>query len=417
MIIHSFLNLHQRLLQKQTSFGFFVITILLFALGDGIFSYQIPIWLESVFHDVALVGIVLSSSSLIGFLCDLTFPTLFSKRDYRFFFALTFIIALATQLIGLLSSSWLAAFSVMAMWGVYYELFLFGLYHYLHTEIEPSQHASGWGITEALRSLALVSSPLLASMLFVLDIDPFRISSVFFSISLLISLFIYFRNRQQTKKILPNPNKTFSFATFRVWSTFLGKIWPVYLFFFCLIMVDATIWSVGIFFAEELRQISPLGAFFVPAYIVPTLLAPLFAGKLAKHFGKKRSAFMIAVPLSLTLFIGHWALHSPLWHVGVMALAGCFAGLILTESEAIFEDYVARLHRFSSEMIGLVRSASSLGYIIGPLVAGMLAEFLGIVRTLAVIGLLPGIAGVFAFFKMRGKTRLPQQQLEQISAY
>ncbi len=417
MVLHRFLSFRHQFRKKQTSFGFFIITILLFALGDGVFSYQVPIWLESVFHDVALVGIVLSSSSLIGFLCDLTFPTLFAKRDYRFFFALTFIIALATQLIGLLSSSWLAAFSVMALWGVYYELFLFGLYHFLHSEIEPSQHASGWGITEALRSLALVTSPLLVSLLFVLQIDPFRLSSIFFGISLMISLFLFIKNKKRNIKSAHDPDKAFSFVTFRVWTTFLGKIWPVYLFFFCLIMVDATIWSVGIFFAEELRQISPLGAFFVPAYIVPTLLAPVFAGKFARRFGKKRSAFMIAVPLSLTLFIGHWAFHSPLWHVGVMALAGCFAGLIVTESEAIFEDYVARLHRFSSEMIGLVRSASSLGYIIGPLVAGLLAEVLGIERTLAVIGLLPGIAGIFAYFKMRGKTRLPQQQLEEISAY
>ena len=411
------LSFHQHLRQKQTSFKFFIVTVLLFALGDGVFSYQVPIWLEAVFHDVALVGIVMSSSSLVGFLCDLSFPTLFAKRDYRFFFVFTFIIALSTQLLGLLSTSWLVAILIMALWGAYYELFLFGLYHYLHTEIEPSQHASGWGITEALRSLALVASPLLVSMLFVLRIDPFRLSSVFFGLSLLITLFMYIRNRKQSAKSTHDPDKALTFVTFRVWSAFLGKIWPIYLFFFCLIMVDATIWSVGIFFAEELRQISPLGAFFVPAYIVPTLLAPLFASKLARRLGKKRSAFMIAIPLSLTLFIGHWVLHSPLWHVGVMALAGCFAGLILTESEAIFEDYVARLHRFSSEMIGLVRSASSLGYIIGPLVAGSLAEVLGVERTLAVIGLLPGIAGIFAYFKMRGKTRLPQQQLEEISAY
>lgn len=414
MPLGKLLSLHQQLRQKQLGFGFFVITILLFALGDGVFSYQVPIWLESVFQDVALVGVVLSSSSLIGFLCDLSFPTLFAKRDYRFFFTLTFITALATQLIGLLSSSWVAAFVVMALWGFYFELFEFGLYHFLHSEIEPSQHASGWGITEALRSLALVASPLLVSMLFVLRIDPFRLSSVFFGISLMISLIVFLRNKKRIIKIVHDPDKAFSFVTFRVWSTFLGKIWPIYLFFFCLVVVDATIWSVGIFFAEELRQISPLGAFFVPAYIVPTLLAPLFAGKLARRFGKKRSAFVIAIPLSLTLFIGHWTLHSPLWHVAVMALAGCFAGMILTESEAIFEDYVARLHRFSSEMIGLVRSASSLGYIIGPLVAGLLAEVVGIERTLAVIGLLPGIAGVFAFFKMRGKTRLPQQRLEEI---
>lgn len=417
MPLGKLLSFHQNFRQKQTSFRFFIVTVLLFALGDGAFSYQVPIWLESVFHDVALVGIVMSSSSLVGFLCDLSFPTLFAKRDYRFFFALTLIVALSTQLFGLLSSSWLVAIIVMALWGVYYELFVFGLYHYLHTEIEPSQHASGWGITEAVRATALVTSPLIVSLFLFLQLDPFILSGLLFGISLMISLLFFFTNKQHIVKITGESTKAFSFVTFRVWSAFLGKIWPIYLFFFCLIMVDATIWSVGIFFAEQLRQISPLGAFFIPAYMVPVLVAPLFAGRLARRFGKKRSAFIIAIPLSLTLSIGHWALHSPLWHVGVMALAGCFAGLILTESEAIFEDYVARLHRFSSEMIGLVRSASSLGYIVGPLVAGLLAEVLGTERTLAVIGLLPGIVGIFAYFKMRGKTRLPQQHLEEISAY
>lgn len=417
MLLGPILGFHQQLASKRTAFAFFSVTIVLFALGDGVFSYQIPLWLESVFHNVALVGLVMSTSSVIGLLCDLSFPTIFAKRDYRFFLVTTFVVALSTQLISVFSNTWVAAIVVMALWGIYYELFLFGLYHFLHTEIESSQHAAGWGVADALRSLGLIAAPVLVSAMFVLHIEPLRISSVLFGSALLITAVVYLQSKKRSQELVKNSEKAFSFVTFKVWSVFLGRIWPVYLFFFCLIVFDATIWTVGIFFAEQLRHISPLGAFFVPAYSIPALVAPLVASKLARRFGKKRSAFVTAIPLSLILFFGHWLLRSPLWHVSVMVLAGCCAGLILTESEAIFEDYVGRLHRFSGEMIGLVRSASSLGYIVGPLVAGLLADSLGSARTLAVMGTLPGIAGIIALLKMRGKTRLPQQLLEEISAY
>ncbi len=417
MLLGTIFRFHQRFSSKQNTFIIFSLTILLFALGDGIFSYQIPIWMESVLHNVALVGIVMSSSSLIGFICDLSFPTLFAKKTYQFFSLLTFILALLTQLLGLFFANWLGAFAVMALWGVYYELFLFGQYHFLHTEIEPSEHAAGWGIAEALHSIGLIVAPILVSTLFVLKINPLVISSCLFGGSIILSLVSYFQSKKRKYTINTDPDKKFTFVTFRVWATLLRTIWPVYIFFACLIILDATIWTAGVFFAEELRQLSPIGALFVPAYCLPALVIPMIVGKFAHRFGKKHTAFVTAIPLSLILLIGNWAVKTPIWHVIIMLLAGSCAALILTESEAIFEDYVARLHRFSGEMIGLARSAANIGYIVGPLVAGFSAEWLGSARTLAIVGLLPAISGIIAMVMMRGKTRLPQQQLDQISAY
>lgn len=408
------LGFHQRLFSKKTVFGIFATSILLFAIADGMFSYQVPLWLESITHDVALVGLVMGSSSLVGFFCDAFFPKFFAGKTYRFFAVATFFVAALTQVIGLTLSNWFGALAVMALWGVYYELFLFGLYHFLHTEIEPAQHAGGWGITEALRSLGLIASPLLASVLFVVDASPFVYSTLLFLVAGILNVTLFRWVKRRVPKDIGKTKDTFSVATFRVWSIFLKKIWPVYLFFVCVILLDASIWTAGVFFAEDLRRQSSIGAFFVPAYYLPVLLAPLFAGKLARRFGKKRTAFFASIPLSLILFLGHWTQRSPLWHVLVMLVAGSCTALIVTESEAIFEDYVARLHRFSSEMVGLVRSASNVGYILGPLIAGFAAEWLGSHRTVALVGLLPGIMGIVALIMMRGKTQLPQQQLESL---
>ena len=159
------------------------------------------------------------------------------------------------------------------------------------------------------------------------------------------------------------------------------------------------------YFSEHLREQSLID----PSMFRPTMLQSWLRhylrvnwhGNLVKH-----TAFVAAFPLGLLLLIGNWIERSAIWHVGTMLLAGSATALIVTESEAIFEDYVARLHRFSGEMVGLVRSASNIGYIVGPLCAGFAADWLGSSRTIAVIGLLPAIAAAIALLKFPGKTKL-----------
>lgn len=414
MLLGPILGFHQQLANKRIIFSIFATSVFLFALADGIFSYQVPLWLFSIVHDFALVGIVISSSSLIGFICDLVFPKILRGRKYQFFALATFIVAGFTQITALLLHNWLGGFVAMALWGVYYELFLFGLYHFLHTEIEPAQHASGWGVTEALRSLGLIIAPVFVGLLLVYPVSPFVFSGIFFVIAGILNFFLLRRERRLSKIIVQKKQPEFAVATFRVWITFLSRIWPVYIFFFSVILLDAAIWTAGIFFSEHLREQSLIGSLYVPAYYAPVLVAPLFAGKLARKFGKKHTAFVAAFPLGLLLLIGNWIERSAIWHVGTMLLAGSATALIVTESEAIFEDYVARLHRFSGEMVGLVRSASNIGYIVGPLCAGFAADWLGSSRTIAVIGLLPAIAAAIALLKFPGKTKLPQKALEEM---
>lgn len=415
MLLGPILGFHQQLSNKRIVFSIFATSVFLFALADGIFSYQVPLWLFSIVHDFALVGIVMSSSSLIGFLCDLVFPKILRGRKYQFFALATFVVAGFTQITALLLHNWLGGILAMALWGVYYELFLFGLYHFLHTEIDPAQHASGWGVTESLRSLGLVIAPILISLLVLFPVSPFVYSFTFFVGAGILNVLLLRRQNRVQKMIVEDGHQEFAVATFRVWVTFLSRMWPVYIFFFSVILLDAAIWTAGVFFSAHLQEQSILGALFVPAYYLPVLFVPLLAGKMAKKFGKKHTAFIAAFPLGLLLLIGNWTERSVLWHVGIMFLAGCATAIIVTESEAVFEDYVARLHRFSGEMVGLVRSASNIGYILGPLCAGFAADWLGGSRTIALIGLLPAGAAVIALIMLPGKTKLPQKALEEMA--
>jgi MFS family permease len=157
-----------------------------------------------------------------------------------------------------------------------------------------------------------------------------------------------------------------------------------------------------------------LGSFLIPAYIFPSIIVTLLAPRLAWRFGKKRVSFITAIIGSLILLAGGLIFPGG-GFVIVVLLSSLFIEVSYPEIYAVFEDYVARLGVFGNDMVGLEGAAISLGFIAGPILAGILASFLGNQNAIVCFAGLFGLTAVLALSKVPRKIKMPQQELLEIT--
>ena len=390
----------------------------LYYLGDTTIGYIVPVIMTEHLQSPALMGIVFAASSAIGLVIDLLLPQFLPNKDFRFFAPATFVVALFFPLLFLtLPSSIWSFLLAMAVWGLYYELARFSHFSFIHQTLKPAQHDMGWGVLQAFQSLILLVAPILSiSLLNYHENFPFGASIAFFLIGL--AGYVLLRksfNQKKTEVLAENQPKhpTNRFHEIRVWLVFMKKIWPLYLFLLGLTLLDSSFWTMGALLSEELRDQSFLGNFVITAYIFPSVFMALIARQIARPWGKKKTAFVTAAIGTLILALGGLFVSGSSFVLVILA-ASFFLSISFPEMYAVFEDFVARLNHNGNDMVGLEGSATSLGYVIGPILAGFLSTYIGYQKTLMSFAFIFFVTAIVAFLKVPSKVRLPQKELETI---
>lgn len=394
----------------------FSLIIFLVSVGDAVMSYLSPIYIEKHVPDSFIMGIVISFSSIVGFLCDLYIPKVFSGKDYDFFSWATLISAILFPISFLLFPPYLPVFLLgMFIWGIYYELLHFSQFHFINRFLPSNQFANGWGVLSAFKSAAYLLGPIIAVFILKQGFALSFSSAIIFFVAGAFGLLVF--TRTTVKK---HPNVLLAPATklpishiIRVWKVLWPKIWPLYTFLFFISIVDSVFWTIGTVLSEELRTTSFIGGLLLPAYSLPALFIPLFTQKIAKPAGKKRAAFITAA-ISGLLLTPMGFVKSPEALVAVVFGSSIFLSLSFPEIFAAFEDYVKRLGRSGDEMIGLQSSAISLSYIIGPIAGGALADRVGNGLTFTIFGLAIFVVSLLALVIVPRKIRLPEAKLASI---
>lgn len=387
--------------------------------ADGIMSYVSPVLIETRMHNTFLMGIILSSSSVVGLCADMGISKFFVQKEYRFFlrwliglavfFPLSFLLFPPEPMVFLLA---------MAIWGIYYEFIAFSQYNFINRAVTRQQHAGAWGFLDAFKAAGLLVAPLIASTLLDKNED-FPLIAVIVALLIAAVFYVVFFGDRTKERSVPvvsarTQQKRSLISEFKIWAVFMRKIWPVYLFFFTFMVMETSFWVLGPLLMEEIKDIHVFGAFVLSAYILPSFLMPLYVQKLGAVFGKKRTAFVTAiVGASLLAFSAFFFSHS--WFFPfLVGLSSLFLSLDYPEIEAVFEDYIDRAQDYGNDLIGLHGTASSLGYIVGPSIAGGLALVLGTGKSMAVFAAVLAVVSLVLLLITPRKIKLPQQELSQV---
>lgn len=389
--------------------------IFIISLADALVAYTSPVYMEQTLRNPALTGIVLSTSSMVGFVADIVMGEVFAGKRYNFFLWWTGIVGILYTLSLLLFPPIVSIFILaMGMWGIYYELIQFSNFTFIHAFMKPDQHATAWGVISVFKSTAYVLGPLVAGSLLVATSRwPFFWSLILFITGILAATF--FHKKFDFRRITQTPHHKHRMTLLfemRVWKLLFGRIWPVWLFVFSLYFIDATFWSVGTLLSEEIRGTTSYGTWLLPLYMMPSLVVGFFARRLSGPLGKKRTAFIAGLFGGCVLLMAGISQSIPLLFLLIFS-SSLFIALAVPEILAVFEDYVARLGNEGMTMVSLEQAAVSLAYIVGPMGAGLIAAVVGYHKTFSVAGGVLVVVSLIALVATPRKILLPQTALHR----
>lgn len=399
-----------------SALGIYGTLLFLISLGDAMMSYTVPIFLEKNLGNSLGMGLTLAFSSLAGIAVDIVLGEWFGHKKYKFFLGWVLITAVSFPITLLVLPPIVPFFlASMVIWGIYYELIQFADYNFIKAFIERKQHAQAWGIILSFQSCAYLLGPLIAEFLIDKNIKlPFW-GTIGFLLAAFLGFLIFlqlFSKKSAAKEVSTREKKTV-YHEFSIWWVLFKAVWPLWIFRFALNLVDSTFWTVGPLFSEQLRLFHYYGGFFLTVYTLPAVLVVLLAGKLAKPFGKKRAAFLAGLfDGIILLFVGFT--QSVFLLLFLILISSSFCAIASPEISATYEDYLKRLGVRGGRLIGLNLLSMNFAYVVGPILSGGLAAFIGNQKTFTLMGGILFLVSLLALLVTPRKIRLPQQELERL---
>jgi len=387
-------------------------------LADTLMAYVTPLVLYEYLGHMLIVGLVMSCSSVCGLTTDWLISRKLPNTNYRFFIKWLLLIGIWFPLLfWFFPTSAVGYLLAMLAWGMYYELINFASFDFVNRTVAPSQHAFTWSILDVFKALALLTTPIIAGLLFEINQN-----SVYFLSLVCFGLagFVFTTGTQpEVQPVLTShlSHQRSQSEEMKIWLQLFKKIWPIYLFFFSMVMLDAAFWVAGPLLSEQIRLFSQAGSFVIPAYVLPTLLAPVLISRFGKIFGRKRIIFLTAIIGATILGVGSFTIGVSAWIIPIILFASMFIAIDFPEVGGIFEDFYDRVDEFGNDLTGLRNSAVSLAYIFGPITVGLLAETLSYAHILTVFACLLFLTGTIAFLATPNKIRMPKAKLISIISY
>ena len=383
-------------------------------LGDAMLSDWVPAYIQESVGKPWLMGLIISFSSMIGFVADLFLPQFLKKVSVE----KMIVLAIGSSLIfcGLLlwSTYWpyvIIFLMAMAVWGVYYEFLGFGGQQFVSESIPTHFRSGAWAVLGAFRGLAYFVGPLFGSFLLISkgNVAVVTVSSLM----VFIGYLIWFLNKKKKVAVMDvTEEKTINvFVEAKHWVYLLKFVWPIVVLSLSMGLLDSTFWTTGTVLSDNMARNSAWGGLFLPLYELPMVIMGVVVARWGIYKGKKKLAeiFMLITGILLS---GIYFTDSVVLLLIISFFVGLTTSVCWPLRDAVYSDLVSRMGFEGKHMIGLSGSTISLAYIIGPIVSGSLATYFGEKETFVIVGSFLGVVSIFLIMITPKKLRLPQEEIQ-----
>jgi len=414
-------NLKTKSFNTRTALYLFCLVILFWALFDGVVSYLVPIVITESGISKTLMGVILGTSSIAGALFDFLACRLFKNTYYKRFFMFMFAICLIVPFILYRADSFVWFILAMILWGVYYDFKGMGIFNFVSNFTPAEKHTESFSLIQVFLSLGYLISPLIVGFLIAdsLNWKPFVLAWIFIGMAIIffVILLLVTRNAQKFSQ----EEGHFLEAQVGIWHEALlwskvGRIlFPVLLMTFLISLTDAFFWTVGPLIAEDL--ISYMGDFsglFMTMYVLPSLFVIFIVSFFTKRMGKKRIA-VLAYFFGSVILICLAALSGSLFLFAAVFLASLGISLASPALNGAYADYISETVEYEKEIEGLQDFYVNLGYVVGPMLAGFMADRLGNLETFTLLGFVGGVCSLILLVAMPKAITVGKRMREQSS--
>lgn len=388
--------------------------ILFFAfLADAILSAWVPGLIENSFKSPLVMGFVISFSSIVGLGTDLVFPQILKGISFKklLFLSLILLIAFSVGLIFATDIPFILVFLVsMAVWGVYYEVMGFANHQFVADSVPMRMHASTWAFIGVFKNLAYFVGPLMAGFLIAGGV---RIPAYFAIIFASIAMVILVLSKKHHERSLTIEVEKINFTSeLEHWGILSRRIWPILIVSTVLGVIDAFFWTTGAVYTEELTRISFWGRWFLPAYTLPSLFVGLIIAKKGIVSGKKKTAlrFFLLSGIFLALMTVY---KSIFWQLLMVFCSSLALAITYPLIEGVYSDIIDRMGNQKKHLMGLSSSTTSISYIIGPVMAGIINSKVGSAATFEYLGYAVVVIALVLLILTPKKFKLPQKKIRE----
>lgn len=377
-------------IQKSPIF-IFSFVVLFWTIFDSIMGYVTPLIIEERGYSLTMIGIIIGTSSIGGAIFDFLICKIFKSTEFRRIFLIMFAICfIYPLLLWQAKTVWFFIF-VMSVWGIYFDLYGFGVFNFIGRYTKKADHSAGFGIVQVFRALGEIIAPLFIGLVAVSYVDwrSLALGWIFLGLGFIVFIALLFSMRKKTAKDETACNvarRKSLFVEIHLWKK-LGKMMsPVLLVTFYLFFIDAFFWTLAPLYAESanLRQFSGL---FLTAYTLPALFVGWFVGKLTRRYGKKRTAILGmligSVVLSPFAFFA-----SPYLAIIAVFAASLFTSISYPAISGAYADYISEAPQVEGEIEGIEDFSFNLGYVVGPILAGILGDHFSIPAAFSILGVI-----------------------------
>jgi MFS family permease len=403
-------------LSRKDLFLLYILTLGFLGLVEGVMSYYFPIQLERTFGTNLSAGLVIGLVNIVALICDFLIPELFKKRSWKFLLLVSVFFQMGypgfTQLSVIFGFSSLLIVAAI-FWNIYFEFMAFSRQSFIISIEKKDDYSRDWSIIAVIMGVTSIIGPILGSYVVTNSKEGgVLILAVLQWLALLsvITLTFIAPVADIPGKLQHHRHIKWSILKeFKIWEILGHRILPVILLGSMLTIISSAVSTVGGLMGEQMMGGDSSGWILLVIFNIPLIFVSLILSRIrVKKFKKKISQICLGFSGIFLFFLPF--IKDNNWGVIIcFFLASIFISISWILNEAEFSELSRRSGENKLYINSMERINDSLGFMLGPILIGFLADKLGYYIAFEIIGLLTIMIAIILFLITPKRILMPHK--------
>lgn len=397
----------------------FLLPLFFILLADSLLSYAFPVIINEKIGSSFALGIIMAASSVVGVGMDLLIPRYLNNRGWKTYLFVAIAISFLYPIFILIGDVFMPVLFFLfgsIVWGIYFEFISFAEQGYIIDEEPVKDVSTDWGIVYVLWQIGSLISPIIGAVLISISVLYFSLTVVFIQTIALLLFYLaivkYKNDTNKKRKLKSHTHISIKLMKeISLLKLLTSKLFLVLLTSISANMIIALFWTVGGVMGEQLTGHESTSWIALFVFNLAILAGTVFL--IINPINKNKEEITFALILSSSLLMSIF-----LFTNDINILFGLIFGLSISAAisvplnESIFSDIAKRDDELELFITSLSRIGISFAYVMGPISAGVLGEFMSYKDVVGVFGVVTLIPLTYIYFH-RKKIRLPKKQLRE----
>lgn len=381
------------LIKSKKLFNSKIITILLVTLvwliADNLLEFVFPTYLDKINKSYFEIGLLLSLASVSGILIDLPMGNLSDRTSRKRLMIYGLVLSLIASILLFLVKGNFFLVALFLLWGIAYQVWKVPRDAHFASLTEKKHRAAFYGLDSEIKYIGQTLGPMIGG--FILLYFNFLGILSFYSIAIILTILIilFFIKETNKRSVLKNISDSGRFSSIiselKELRTF--GLFGIVLLYFSLLFTawEQILWTFEpLFYGPNVLNIpASLGGLLLAFFSLPGIFLSYLFGKISDKLGKKIILFVGMLIMGISLLIFSFS-NNLILIMAIALVISCGWVLSMVSLNSLIVD-ISYKHK-KGKIVGIWNFFMDIGFVIGPLFGGLIADIFGIRNVFLIIG-------------------------------